>query len=118
MNIKHTEVSPAIEHGHGYSIAGGSRSKIDLLSEPGMRGTEFAMSMLLRDGWHACCCFQRYHGARTTCSANFPSEIIMDKSKMPVEQRAAIGLLMDDHRAVKKAKGAAEKQSVAQETCH
>nr|WP_315591938.1 hypothetical protein [uncultured Cupriavidus sp.] len=42
----------------------------------------------------------------------------MDKSKMPVEQRAAIGLLMDDHRAVKKAKGAAEKQSVAQETCH
>ncbi len=48
----------------------------------------------------------------------------MDKSKIPVEQRAAIGLLMDDHRAVKKlfkqfesAKNAAEKKSVAQETC-
>lgn len=48
----------------------------------------------------------------------------MDKSKIPVEQRAAIGLLMDDHRAVKKlfkqfesARSPAEKKSVAQETC-
>ncbi len=47
----------------------------------------------------------------------------MDKSKIPVEQRAALGLLMDDHRAVKKlfkqfesAKDA-EKQSIAMETC-
>jgi len=47
----------------------------------------------------------------------------MDKSKIPVEQRAALGLLMDDHRAVKKlfkqfesAKDA-EKQSIAKETC-
>lgn len=48
----------------------------------------------------------------------------MDKSKIPVDQRAAIGLLMDDHRAVKKlfkqfesAKGATEKNAIAQETC-
>ncbi|MEN7529391.1 MULTISPECIES: hemerythrin domain-containing protein [unclassified Cupriavidus] len=48
----------------------------------------------------------------------------MDKSKVPVEQRQAIGLLMDDHRAVKKlfkqfeaASGLAEKRSIAQETC-
>lgn len=48
----------------------------------------------------------------------------MDKSKVPVEQRPAIGLLMDDHRAVKKlfkqfesASNQREKQSIAHETC-
>lgn len=48
----------------------------------------------------------------------------MDKSRIPAEQRPALGLLLDDHRAVKKlfkqfeaAKAAAEKQSIAAETC-
>lgn len=48
----------------------------------------------------------------------------MDKSKIPLEQRPALGLLMDDHRAVKKlfkqfeaARQSAEKQSIARETC-
>ncbi|BDB29438.1 hemerythrin [Cupriavidus sp. TA19] len=48
----------------------------------------------------------------------------MDKSKIPVEQRTALGLLMDDHRAVKKlfkqfevAKASAEKHAIATETC-
>jgi len=48
----------------------------------------------------------------------------MDKSKVPVEQRAALGLLADDHRAVKKlfkqfqdAKDDAEKSTIAAETC-
>ncbi|AZG16447.1 MULTISPECIES: hemerythrin domain-containing protein [Cupriavidus] len=48
----------------------------------------------------------------------------MDKSKVPVEQRAALSLLVDDHRAVKKlfkafqdAKDDATKQSIAAETC-
>ncbi|MGO4307609.1 hemerythrin domain-containing protein [Cupriavidus sp. RAF12] len=47
----------------------------------------------------------------------------MDKSKIPVEQRTALGLLMDDHRAVKKlfkqfeATNAAEKYAIATETC-
>ena len=48
----------------------------------------------------------------------------MDKSKVPVEQRAALSLLVDDHRSVKKlfkafedAKDDAEKQSIASETC-
>lgn len=48
----------------------------------------------------------------------------MDKSKVPVDQRAALGLLADDHRAVKKlfkqfedAKDDGEKQSIAMETC-
>ncbi|PLQ00703.1 hemerythrin domain-containing protein [Cupriavidus pauculus] len=48
----------------------------------------------------------------------------MDKSKVPVEQRAALSLLVDDHRSVKKlfkafedAKADAEKQSIASETC-
>lgn len=49
----------------------------------------------------------------------------MDKSKIPVAQRAALGLLLDDHRAVKKlfksfeeAKDDGDKQSIAAETCH
>lgn len=48
----------------------------------------------------------------------------MDKSKIPTEQRAALALLLDDHRAVKKlfkqfedAKEDADKQSIAAETC-
>lgn len=48
----------------------------------------------------------------------------MDKSKVPVEQRAALSLLLDDHRAVKKlfkafqdAKDDASKKSIAAETC-
>ncbi|CAG2149347.1 hemerythrin domain-containing protein [Cupriavidus numazuensis] len=48
----------------------------------------------------------------------------MDKSKIPTEQRAALALLLDDHRAVKKlfkqfedAKEDADKQSIAEETC-
>ncbi len=48
----------------------------------------------------------------------------MDKSKIPVEQRAALGLLMDDHRAVKKlfkqfeaTQATAEKRAIATETC-
>ncbi|WP_454752901.1 hemerythrin domain-containing protein [Cupriavidus necator] len=48
----------------------------------------------------------------------------MDKSKIPVEQRTALGLLMDDHRAVKKlfkqfevAKASTEKHAIATETC-
>jgi len=48
----------------------------------------------------------------------------MDKSKVPAEQRAALSLLVDDHRSVKKlfkafqdAKDDAEKQSIAAETC-
>lgn len=49
----------------------------------------------------------------------------MDKSKIPVEQRPALALLLDDHRAVKKlfkefeaAKKDADKQAIATETCH
>jgi len=56
--------------------------------------------------------------------ATFPTEIHMDKSKIPVEQRPALALLMDDHRAVKKlfkefeaAKKASDKQAIAAETC-
>ncbi|MGN5478916.1 hemerythrin domain-containing protein [Cupriavidus basilensis] len=48
----------------------------------------------------------------------------MDKAKVPVEQRAALALLLDDHRAVKKlfkqfqdAKDDADKESIAEETC-
>ncbi|MGO4327124.1 hemerythrin domain-containing protein [Cupriavidus sp. 2TAF22] len=48
----------------------------------------------------------------------------MDKSKIPVEQRTTLGLLMDDHRAVKKlfkqfeaTKAVAEKHAIATETC-
>lgn len=48
----------------------------------------------------------------------------MDKSKIPVEQRPTLGLLMDDHRAVKRlfkqfeaAKDPQEKQAIATETC-
>ncbi|MGO4281360.1 Hemerythrin HHE cation binding domain-containing protein [Cupriavidus sp. OV038] len=49
----------------------------------------------------------------------------MDKSKIPVGQRPALSLLLDDHRAVKKlfkqfeeAKQDSAKQSIAAETCH
>lgn len=48
----------------------------------------------------------------------------MDKSKIPPEQRTALGLLLDDHRAVKKlfkqfegSRSAAEKHSIGTETC-
>ncbi|RZT42493.1 hemerythrin domain-containing protein [Cupriavidus agavae] len=49
----------------------------------------------------------------------------MDKSKVPVDQRAALSLLLDDHRALKKlfkqfqdAKDDSQKASIAAETCH
>ncbi|WP_454757863.1 hemerythrin domain-containing protein [Cupriavidus campinensis] len=49
----------------------------------------------------------------------------MDKSKIPVGQRPALSLLLDDHRAVKKlfkqfeeAKQDSAKHSIAAETCH
>lgn len=48
----------------------------------------------------------------------------MDKSKVPVEQRAALSLLVDDHRSVKKlfkafqeSKNDAEKRSITSEIC-
>ena len=48
----------------------------------------------------------------------------MDKAKVPVEQRAALALLLDDHRAVKKlfkqfqdVKDNADKESIAAQTC-
>lgn len=48
----------------------------------------------------------------------------MDKSKIPPEQRTALGLLLDDHRAVKKlfkqfegSRSATEKHSIGTETC-
>lgn len=48
----------------------------------------------------------------------------MDKSKIPAAQRAAIALLVDDHRNVKKlfkafenAKEQSEKEQIAQQTC-
>ncbi|CAG9185598.1 hemerythrin domain-containing protein [Cupriavidus pampae] len=48
----------------------------------------------------------------------------MDKSKIPTEQRAVLGMLADDHRAVKKlfkqfdsTGNDKEKQSIAAETC-
>ncbi len=49
----------------------------------------------------------------------------MDKSKIPTAQRAALSLLLDDHRNVKKlfksfesAKERSEKEQIAQQTCH
>ncbi|MBY4896069.1 hemerythrin domain-containing protein [Cupriavidus sp. AU9028] len=48
----------------------------------------------------------------------------MNKSNIPTAQRAAIGLLLDDHRNVKKlfkafesAKEQSEKEQIAQQTC-
>lgn len=48
----------------------------------------------------------------------------MDKSKIPSSQRAALGMLLDDHRAVKKlfksfesAKERSEKEQIAQQAC-
>ncbi|WP_420997723.1 hemerythrin domain-containing protein [Cupriavidus sp. 30B13] len=48
----------------------------------------------------------------------------MDKSKIPADQRQALGALLDDHRAVKKlfkdfegAKDESRKRSIAAETC-
>jgi hemerythrin superfamily protein len=49
----------------------------------------------------------------------------MDKSKIPADQRQALGALMDDHRAVKKlfksfeeAGSSEKKREIAAETCH
>ncbi|TWG81743.1 hemerythrin HHE cation binding domain-containing protein [Cupriavidus gilardii J11] len=48
----------------------------------------------------------------------------MDKSKIPTAQRAALSLLLDDHRSVKKlfksfesAKERSEKEQIAQQAC-
>lgn len=64
----------------------------------------------------------------TTRDSSRPHKIvkgdIMDKSKIPADQRAALGALMDDHRAVKKLfksfedASEKEKQEIASETCH